>query len=238
MLLTRGDAQLSEADMGLLQPGRWLNDQLIAYFFEGFATSSQGSVLLLQPFVTYMASVLQDSDQLREMLAVPSQRGATSLLEQMGERQLILMPINDKTDPDQHEGGGHWSLLVFRRGGDGTPPRYEHYDSCSNANASHARAAAGTLAKLLQPHSRGLTLKLVAMNSPQQANGFDCGVYVLATAELLCSGGSQEAVAEEIRALTPQDVAARRREFFAQLTEEVARKTAGAELTEDAALCR
>ena len=41
-----------------------------------------------------------------------------------------------------HDGGGHWSLLVFRRGSAGSPSRFEHYDSCKgSANAAFNAAA-------------------------------------------------------------------------------------------------
>eukprot|EP00966_Prymnesium_polylepis_P324948 7380952-Prymnesium_polylepis.2 len=44
-----GDIQLFESDAALLQPGHWLNDQLIAYYFEHLAQKSSSSVLLLEP---------------------------------------------------------------------------------------------------------------------------------------------------------------------------------------------
>ena len=67
-------------------------------------------------------------------------------------------------------GGGHWSLLVYRRG-DGSPARFEHYDSCKGANATHARAVAKCLVALLDPDVGGATTQLVAMQSPQQVCG-------------------------------------------------------------------
>jgi len=78
-------------------------------------------------------------------VSVSTKSGMPSLAEQMATRSLVLMPINDKTDPDEHEGGGHWSLLVFRRAADGAAGKFEHYDSCKGGNAVHARAVARCL---------------------------------------------------------------------------------------------
>ena len=162
-------------------------------FFEYFAANAEpgASALLLEPSIIYTASVLQDAAALREMLSVSTKPGVPPLTEQMLKCALVIMPINDKSDPDAHvgergclyhpsrtrqsnhpciptAGGGHWSLLVYRRG-DGSPARFEHYDSCKGANASHARAVAKCLVALLDPEVGGATTQLVAMQSPQQA---------------------------------------------------------------------
>lgn len=102
-----GEIKLREEDVVLLQPGRWLNDQLIAYYFEHFniAASSAGtSALLLEPSIVYAACVLQDPAALREMMSIPTKRGDAPLIEQLLAHDMVIMPINDKDDPDQHEG--------------------------------------------------------------------------------------------------------------------------------------
>ena len=37
--------------------------------------------------------------------------GTPSLAERLAKAKLVLMPINDKDDPEAHSGGSHWSLL-------------------------------------------------------------------------------------------------------------------------------
>jgi Ulp1 family protease len=58
------------------------------------------------------------------------------------------------------------------------------------------------------------------MVTPLQANGYDCGVYVLAIAELVCRAPPaergdppSEAVGAAVQGLTPTDVTAKRREW-------------------------
>lgn len=101
-----GDILLTARDVALLEPRRWLNDQLIAYYFERLASLSadQGTrALLLEPSIVYTASVLQ-APALREMLSISAKKGEVPLTEQMLSHPLVLMPVNDKSDPSEHEG--------------------------------------------------------------------------------------------------------------------------------------
>eukprot|EP00966_Prymnesium_polylepis_P324947 7380952-Prymnesium_polylepis.1 len=116
-----------------------------------------------------MADILQDASALREMLSVSNKKGVAPLTEQMLNAALVFMPINNKSDPTEHVGGGHWSLLVYRRATTESPARFEHYDSCKGANATHARGVAKCLIALLDPSVGGTTTQLMAMQTPQQA---------------------------------------------------------------------
>ena len=218
----QNDVVLYERDARLFGPSQWLNDQCIAYAFECLGENVDARIVLLEPSTLFMAKMLGDSAALREVLSQPCKAGAVSLMEQLVLATLVFMPINDKTDPDEHEGGGHWSLLVFRRDGP-HGDRFEHYDSCAPANAVHARAAVDVLTPLLI--SKAPWPKLVKMRSPLQANGFDCGMYVLAIAELLCrslpalNAGvtfevAREAAAAAVRELAPAAVTAKRAEWL------------------------
>ncbi len=81
------------------------------------------------------------------------------------------------------------------------------------------------LCKLLMPTGLPKKLQLTKMVSPQQANGYDCGIYCLATAEIVCAaaaeasssatphGISHEVVAAAIAELTPDAVKAKRSEW-------------------------
>ena len=104
---TLGDIQLFPRDVDLLRPSRWLNDQVIAYFFEHFTAKVMSPglpVLLLEPSIIYTASFLQDAAALQEMMSVSTKKGVPPLTEQMRACELVLMPVNDKDDPDAHEG--------------------------------------------------------------------------------------------------------------------------------------
>ena len=97
-----GDIVLRERDVRFLEPRQWLNDAVISYFFERFATeSSTASVLLLEPSITYTAAMLGDPEVLREMLSVPPGRqNHAPLAERLPSQHLIILPINDKVRHD------------------------------------------------------------------------------------------------------------------------------------------
>ena len=136
-----GDVLVYDEDVDTLLPGKWLNDQVIAYLlgmFDARRESSDG-VVVLEPSMTFTAGMVGEAELLREMLSVARTSGATPLAEQLGVADLVLMPVNNNEDASIAGGGSHWSLLAFRRqGGQGGKPRFEHYDSCDNANGPQA----------------------------------------------------------------------------------------------------
>ena len=88
--------------------------------------------------------------------------------------------------------------------------------------APQAAAQLHVLPLLLGP--RPGTLPLVNMECPQQANGFDCGVYVLAFAEILALAppgdigkAPSAALKEALHALRPEGITAKRAAWHAEL---------------------
>lgn len=53
---------------------------------------------------------------------------------EFAKKSLILLPVNDNTDPKQI-GGTHWSLLTYRL----KTNRFEHFDSLSDGNLRTAK---------------------------------------------------------------------------------------------------
>lgn len=234
-----GDVDLRAADVGTLRSGCWLNDQVISYLFESLsqrALAYGASLVLLEPTTTFMAVMVNDAAALKEMLSVPQKSGAPSLLSKLEQAQLVLMPVNNNDDASQAEGGGHWSLLIFRRAGDASKvgkARFEHYDSCGGANGQVAKAVALAMSTLLLGPKPG-TLQLVNMECPQQRNMHDCGVYVLAFAEVLALAPPEElgrAPSEELskrlKAITADDVSAKRQAWCEELAAAVEAEARG-----------
>lgn len=82
----------------------------------------------------------------------------------------IFLPINDNRDVEKAEGGSHWSLLLVSTI-DGVA---FHYDSLGGNNNWPAKQCTQQLSRIL-----GKQLRYQALDdSPQQANGNDCGVFV------------------------------------------------------------
>lgn len=227
-----GDIVLTVDDVDTLATRTWLNDQVIAFQLERLhrAIGSPADLLILEPSLSFTASMVPDSASLGAMLSVPRHKGGSTLADELAAASLVLLPVNNNTDADVAGGGSHWSLLVYRRrrtGPDSSgPSRFEHYDSCGNANGAFAKDVALKLIPLLQPADRGLTLKLVSMTIPQQTNGFDCGVHALCIAEELvglhASSGSSEAHSDAVKRVTPEWVKARRESLHKELSECVA----------------
>lgn len=211
-----------EEDATTLEPGCWLNDAIIAYHLELFLSKhqlSQPRMVILEPTTVFTAVMVGDPGQLREMLSVSRSAGAVPLTQQLLDADIVIMPVSNNEDAASAGGGSHWSLLVFRRrtGVDDAAGRFEHYDSCSNANGPNARNVMAAIAPLLFPTGmQPQRMQLVRMTTPQQANGYDCGVYTLAISEIICAAPvddgatSSDTVTAAVRSLTPEAVTAKR----------------------------
>ncbi|GBF87583.1 hypothetical protein Rsub_00294 [Raphidocelis subcapitata] len=152
----------------------------------------------------------------------------------LNDQGLVLLPVSDNTDVDAAGGGSHWSLLAFHR----PSGSFLHFDSSpGGGNARHARQLAGAASPLVRDRGNGgggggarLPAFEECRHAPRQANGHDCGVYVLAVAELLlrwhaADGAPLRERLEQLPALvTPAAAAAKRAEVLA-----VARQLAAAE---------
>lgn len=140
------------------------------------------------------------------------------VLEPLGfaRARLALFAVNNNPDVELAGGGSHWSLLAYSP----ADRTFHHFDSMAGSNR---QAAAAVVAGAAVPGAR---LKEVA-DAPQQANGFDCGLYVLALARLLCQryatavaaaggGAAAEPLSFAVAAgeVTPQGVAALRGELL------------------------
>ncbi|KAK7912366.1 hypothetical protein WMY93_012577 [Mugilogobius chulae] len=85
-------------------------------------------------------------------------------------RQRQLQPNGGRT---------HWSLLVYHRGSN----HFAHYDSQNGSNSLHARRIANKLEAFL---GAGRKAAFAEEQCPSQQNSYDCGMYVMCIAEVLC----------------------------------------------------
>lgn len=123
------------------------------------------------------------------------------------------------------------SLLAYHR----PTNTFRHYDSMAGTNSAPARQLAGAAAPLVQPATPGASgprappTFVEVHATPQQANGHDCGMHVLVTAQQLAawqSGPSGEFSAifgggieqfeggELVQVVTPAHVAAERQRLL------------------------
>ncbi|XP_042374205.1 NEDD8-specific protease 1-like [Zingiber officinale] len=171
-ILSYHDVVLRRSDLGILRGPHYLNDRLIEFYFAHLASSSgsSGAVFLVPPSISFWLANCSDSQSLREF-ADPLR---------LPDRSLVLFTVNDNLDVDVAEGGSHWSLLVYCR----ETSEFVHHDSCSGINLCHAqrlfRAVSGFVGASEPP-------QFVEGFTPQQTNGYDCGLYVLAISEVVCN---------------------------------------------------
>jgi sentrin-specific protease 8 len=153
--LTRGDTDSIRAD--------WLTDNAISFWEEYLEHTvlvkfPKANIVLLRPSMSFMLAKTEDPLELKGVL--PNFTKTTH----------IFLPINNATDPDVAEGGSHWSLLLASSI-DGVA---FHYDSLGSDNKMDAQVAAGKLQILLGKPLRYMQI----VDTPQQDNGSDCGVFV------------------------------------------------------------
>ena len=196
IVLSYGDSLIRKSDLELLQPGCWLNDTIIGFYFEYLQThlhSDLPQVLLIGPEVT-------------QFIKLVSKQEVPAILEPLGfsDKELVLFCINSLDRPDV-AGGSHWSLLAFQR----STNTFHHFDSASSYNLDEARSLAGNLSDLTSIQSANVEVA----NSLQQTNGHDCGVFLLKHAENIISHYKTNGTLRDLPQLVMTEVNAFREEL-------------------------
>ncbi|KAI4386033.1 hypothetical protein MLD38_004005 [Melastoma candidum] len=174
MILSYNDVVLRRSDLHVLDGPRFLNDRIIEFYLTYLSTSRPSDqILMVSPSISFWIMNCPDKEGLRdfvEPLKLPS-------------RNLVIFPVNNNDDVDVAEGGSHWSLLAFERNAN----VFVHHDSSKGINDLFAtrlyKAVGGFLGNSADLGAEPRYVK--CSSSPQQQNGYDCGLYVLATAEVI-----------------------------------------------------
>ena len=173
------DTLLRVRDVCLLTGPNWLNDAILGFYFSFLQKDKYASLRRSVSFVDASVSFL---------VANVAEGDVAGILEPLGlqSRQIVLFSVSNNEDVEVPEGGSHWSLLVFRKGERGGMDTFEHYDS---AGAVNERAASGLVAAVAPYlcNSRRHKFTSSPAATPRQDNGHDCGLYVLAVADAVCS---------------------------------------------------
>ncbi|GAB1604725.1 sentrin-specific protease 8-like [Argonauta hians] len=170
IVLDYHNSLLRLSDYELLDPPNWINDKIIEFCFEYFEREKYRYCADLIAFIS--PSVIQ------AIKFYPQQEMGIFLDPlNLSTKDFVFMAINDNMAAYQY-GGSHWSLLMYN----GHKNEFCHYDSMSSSNMSIAEE----LCKKLQVNMKGEKMAIFKeMNCPQQENGYDCGVHVIATCEHL-----------------------------------------------------
>jgi sentrin-specific protease 8 len=198
------DAVVYETDVKLLVNPDWLNDACINFIFRWFEHETfKGStdLLFLDPCVVSCLMIQCDDEE--EVLELAEGLDLSS-------RRYTFIPVNNSLSFDTM--GRHWSLLVCDHGASGADT-FKHYDSAGGMNEAAATATAEKFWTMLQ--QQGACPAVEAGETPQQQNGYDCGMHTVMTAEIIAAAGATARAEPPALAagLSPPRVSARRVEF-------------------------
>lgn len=188
LILNFHDAVIYGSDLALVSsPTEWLNDACIHFFFEWLTEQQQPSnnTFMDPSVVSFFVHQCTDDDEIQEFVASFPRQGK------------ILIPVNDSMTnrAGPWRGGSHWSLLVVIvlandpscSSNDKKSHHFWHFDSVRNSGNAKA---VQTIAQKLGKHAFGLSeVVVVEAATPQQSNGYDCGVHMLAAAQLFSGMG-------------------------------------------------
>lgn len=167
LIKTLGDAEVFSVDLETIEDGMRIKDTIIHYYGNLFQqnTNQNGEkiVRIIPPCtVLFFKFYLNEYDQYSVDHWAPL------------SFNFVLIPVISVDSPI--DPGKHASLLLFKNG------YFFHIDSHFNTNDKYAREAAKKFSIIF-----GLgDYKYQVVDSPQQENGYDCGVFTIAFMDYLC----------------------------------------------------
>lgn len=192
LILNYHDAVIYGSDLALLDsPTAWLNDACIHFQMTRLQQQqSSNSTLFFDPSViSFLMHQCTDEEDIHDF-----KEGYNNFVN----IKKMFVPINnDHATSHQRPGGGtHWSLLVVVLLEVRQDQRmYWHFDSIRGNNFNAARAVANKFENVFGNSTAAE--EVLECQTPQQENGYDCGIHVLAAAEALCLVKSQDVVSHE-----------------------------------------
>ncbi|KAH7560972.1 hypothetical protein ACOSP7_016499 [Xanthoceras sorbifolium] len=175
-ILSYNDVVLRQSDLDILSGPYYLNDRIIEFYFSYLSSCHESQdVLLVPPSIAFWIMNCPDVESLKDFVEPLK----------LGQKELVIFPVNDNIDVSLAEGGSHWSLLAYER----NENVFVHHDSNRRINGMQARKLFRAVVGFMGGDS-GLASNaryLECTDSPQQTNGYDCGVYVTAIGRAICS---------------------------------------------------
>ncbi|KAL6195703.1 hypothetical protein ACLB2K_031321 [Fragaria x ananassa] len=172
-ILSYNDVVLRRSDLDILSGPYFLNDRIIEFYFSHLSSCSE-EILLIPPSITFwmMNCPAESLKDFLDPLHLP-------------DKKVVIFPVNDNDDVSEAEGGSHWSLLAFER----SMNTFYHHDSSRGGLSKRPAKRLYNAVKKFMSVSSSATDPVYkeCTDSPHQVNGYDCGMYVLAIARIICS---------------------------------------------------
>ncbi|TYI80337.1 hypothetical protein E1A91_D05G081800v1 [Gossypium mustelinum] len=174
-ILSYNDVVLRRSDLDILSGPYYLNDRIIEFYFSLLSSSHPSEdILLVPPSIAFWITDCPDVDGLKDFLEPLK----------LPDKNLVIFPVNNNDDVSLAEGGSHWSLLAYYRSAN----IFVHHDSNQQMNKRHAmKLFKSVVGYNGGPSSTSNDKYQECIDTPQQVNGYDCGLHVTATARTICS---------------------------------------------------
>ncbi|KAL0735214.1 hypothetical protein Bca4012_011424 [Brassica carinata] len=178
IILSYNDVVLRRSDLDILNGPNFLNDRVIEFYLSYLSTlHTSPTISLIPPSIAFWISNCPDTESLKDFMKPLRLRDSV----------LVILPVNDNLDVELAGGGLHWSLLVYHKEANS----FFHHDSFMGSNRWSARQLYQAVSPFVSDGDAAAYRE--CSDTPQQKNGYDCGVYLLATAQVICkwfsSGG-------------------------------------------------
>ncbi|XVF19519.1 hypothetical protein REPUB_Repub11eG0117700 [Reevesia pubescens] len=173
-ILSYNDVVLRRSDLEILSGPYYLNDRIIEFYFSLLSSSHPShDILLVPPSIAFWIANCPDADGLQDFLEPLN----------LPDKKLVIFPVNNNDDVGVAEGGSHWSLLAYYTSAN----VFVHHDSNGQMNKRYAMRLFKSVIGYIGGSSSACNAKyLECISTPQQVNGYDCGLYVTATARTIC----------------------------------------------------
>jgi sentrin-specific protease 8 len=148
---------------------------------------------ILGPEVTQAIKMMGNRDDVNEIFLNPLNPAS---------RSHIIFAVNDNSS--DKAGGSHWSLCVFSK----DENVFHHFDSLTGSN----KTPCSSLVKILQSCLNCGDAELINVPCLQQSNGYDCGIFVLCHADLVCQTLAKRESINSIKKLQIKKVHVKRNE--------------------------
>lgn len=202
IVLSYYDCLLRRKDVNLLKGPHWLNDVIIGFYFEyldrKFKKDGKNKLLFVSPELTQILKMTQPSEY--SIFLDPINASSSSF---------IFFPLNncDKVDV---AGGSHWSLLIYSQ----LDKTCYHFDSCKPLNS----VVGSEFSKNLMCYFSGKKEnRFIEADCPQQANGYDCGLFVLCVADVISEYVLQNCILSNCRCSEAKDLVLTKRSVLLDL---------------------
>ncbi|KAF5930937.1 hypothetical protein HYC85_031810 [Camellia sinensis] len=151
------DDVLRQSALDILRCPCFLNDRIIEFYFSYLPSCYPSEEILL--VLPSIAFWIANCPDIESL---------KDLIEplNLSSKKLEIFPVNNNDDVTEAEGGNHWSLLVFER------------------NSNLYRAIVGYIG--ISDMASACTY-VECSKTPQQVNGYNCGLYGAAIAKAICS---------------------------------------------------